>query len=209
MVGMEMQTEARPESRCACGREVRRQEVFMEPCMEGPAACVAQKHFKLVTGELCMDWTLQRGSLPATKPKSLNNMESNEEKVWAAHSQEESRLHLASVQSSVILLASGTVQGLMLWKNLACWVQQSYLGWKILLSHLCVVIAAIGTKMCVGFGSSEVGFTRFAWGTLVKTPQLNWRESFFSFPKVLFLGRLQAWKMLRAWELKLKENYKQ
>lgn len=31
------------------------QGVFMKPRVEVPAACVAQKHFKLTTGELSVD----------------------------------------------------------------------------------------------------------------------------------------------------------
>lgn len=37
------------------GRRHREAGVFMEPCMEGPAACVAQKHFKLTTEEHSVD----------------------------------------------------------------------------------------------------------------------------------------------------------
>lgn len=48
--------------------------------MDGPAGCVAQKHFKLTTRERSVDGRLHRESLPATRNKSLNNRESDEKK---------------------------------------------------------------------------------------------------------------------------------
>lgn len=62
------------------GRGVGGQGVFMEPRLEGPATCVAQKHFKLTTGERSVEWRLQRESLPATKNKPLSNRENDERK---------------------------------------------------------------------------------------------------------------------------------
>lgn len=106
-----------------------------------------------------------------------------------AHSQEEKRFHSAWVENCVIPLASGMLQGLTPWKNLACWVQRSYSGWIILLSLLCILVAAIGTKMCVGFGSSKAGFV---WGILVKTALLSLKESFFSFPKNSLSGQTSS-----------------
>lgn len=75
MVGME-QKERRDLNRL----DVEGGGVGGQPHVERLAACAAQKHFKLTTGELSVDRTLQRESLPATKTRSLNNLESNEKK---------------------------------------------------------------------------------------------------------------------------------